>query len=154
MHNNKTRFYMIHTEKTKLTTQLPREHYFYVHLIDLISPLYPKIEASKLQSLSTCSYKYFKFLLSFDDFIDSRNDTSEVQMSKFINLKDGFTHYEQAICGLAYLFSTESSFWFSFQKCKDAYFKTVLSEKQLSHAKSSIDESLFEKIAKGLSIFY
>ncbi|WP_394991174.1 hypothetical protein [Emticicia sp.] len=72
-------------------------------------------------------------------------------MSKFINLKDGFTHYEQAICGLAYLFSTESSFWFSFQKCKDAYFKTVLSEKQLSHAKSSIDESLFEKIAKGKS---
>ncbi len=72
-------------------------------------------------------------------------------MSKFINLKDGFTHYEQSICGLAYLFTPESSFWHSFQKCKDAYFKTILSEKQLSTAKSPIDKLLFEEIAKGKS---
>lgn len=138
------------TTDTK-TTNLQREHYFYVHLIDFLYPLYPNIETSKLQSLSDCSYKYFKFLLSFDEFVDSRNDASEVQMAKFINLKDGFTNYEQSICGLAYLFFPESSFWHSFQKCKDAYFKTILSEKQLSYAKPPINEALFEQIAKGKS---
>jgi hypothetical protein len=120
-------------------------------LIDFLSPLYPNIEVSRLQSLSACSYKYFKFLLSFDDFIDSRNDASEVQLTKLFSLKDGFTHYEQSICGLAYLFTPESSFWQLFKKCKDAYFKTILSEKQLSSAKLPIDEPLFEQLAKGKS---
>lgn len=78
---------------------LPKEHYFYVRLIDFLSPLYPTVENSTLQSLSTALYNYFRFLLSFDEFVDSRNDTSDVQMAKFINLKDGFTHYEQSICG-------------------------------------------------------
>jgi len=100
----------------KLTTSkinlacLPKEHEFYVRLIDFLSPLYPTVENSTLQSLSTASYNYFRFLLSFDEFVDSRNDTSDAQMLKFINLKDGFSHYEQSICGLAYLFSSESNF--------------------------------------------
>ncbi len=141
----------------KLTTSkinlagLPKEHYFYVRLIDFLSPLYPTVESSTLQSLSTASYNYFRFLLSFDEFVDSRNDTSDVQMLKFISLKDGFTHYEQSICGLAYLFSPESLFWQSFQICKDTYFKTIISEKQLSASKAPIDELLFQKIAKGKS---
>jgi len=141
----------------KLTTSkinlagLPKEHEFYVRLIDFLSPLYPSVEDSTLQSLSTASYNYFRFLLSFDEFVDSRNDTSDVQMQKFINLKDGFTHYEQSICGLAYLFSSESNFWQSFQICKDTYFKTIISEKQLSATKAPIDELLFQKIAEGKS---
>ena len=106
-------------------TGLPKEHYFYVRLISFLSPLYPTVENSILQSLSTASYNYFRFLLSFDEFVDSRNDASDVQMAKFINLKDGFTHYEQSIC----LFSPASVFWQSFQNCKDDYFKTIISEK-------------------------
>ena len=119
----------------KLTTSkinlagLPKEHEFYVRLIDFLSPLYPSVEDSTLQSLSTASYNYFRFILSFDEFVDSRNDNSDVQMQKFITLKDGFTYYEQSICGLAYLFSSECNFWQSFQICKDTYFKTIISEK-------------------------
>ncbi|MDZ7933862.1 MAG: hypothetical protein U5M51_02585 [Emticicia sp.] len=141
----------------KLTTStinlagLSKEHYFYVRLIDFLSPLYPYIEEPKLQSLSIASYNYFRFLLSFDEFIDSRNDAINVQMTKFINLKDGFTFFEESIFSLAFLYPAESDFWQSFQNCKDAYFKTIVSEKQLSATKAPIDELLFQKIAKGKS---
>ena len=130
---------------------LPREHYFYVHLIDFIYPLYPTVEISQIHSLSECSYKYFKFLLAFDDFIDSKDSEDNNRLQKFINLKDGFINYEQSICGLAYLFLPNSTFWNYFQECKETYFKAILIEKQISSFKSPIDELFFQQIAKGKS---
>jgi hypothetical protein len=69
------------TSKTNLAG-LPKEHEFYVRLIDFLSPLYPSVENSSLPSLSTASSNYFRFLLSFDGFVLSSISFRAVFSSK------------------------------------------------------------------------
>ena len=53
---------------------LPKEHKFYIQVIKWIAPLFPNISSEKIETLSDAAYLYFKFLLSFDEFIDVQKE--------------------------------------------------------------------------------
>jgi hypothetical protein len=54
-----------------LDAKMLSEHHLYLHLISYLAPAFPQISAAQLESLSLSSYLYFRFLLSFDQVIDT-----------------------------------------------------------------------------------
>lgn len=128
---------------------LPKEHKFYIQLIEWLSPLFPSVSSEKIQTLSESAYLYFRFLLSFDEFVDVKANQDKI--NKFLALKQGFSDYELSIRKLATLF-VEDDFWVKFEELRSIYFNTALLEKRISQGQSNIDIELFEKIAKGKSV--
>ena len=126
-----------------------KEHYLYYNLINFLSPLFPKVSQEAVKELGNAAYDYFCFLLSFDDFLDIAENSDKRQ--KFLNLLTGLEQCENAIRQLAALYPTPTTFWMSFQDCKQAYFKAVISEKEFSARQSDFSEASFQEIAKGKS---
>jgi hypothetical protein len=91
----------------------------------------------------------FLFLLSFDDFLDIAENSDKRQ--KFLNLLTGLEQCENAIRQLAVLYPTPTTFWVSFQTCKQAYFRAIILEKEFSAKQADFSESSFQEIAKGKS---
>jgi hypothetical protein len=128
---------------------LPKEHKFYIQLIEWLSPLFSNVSSEKIQTLSEAAYLYFRFLLSFDEFVDVEANRDKI--NKFSALKQGFSDYELSIRKLTTLF-VDNDFWIKFEELRAIYFNTVLLEKKISQRQSNIDVELFEKIAKGKSV--
>jgi hypothetical protein len=128
---------------------LPKEHKFYIQVIEWLAPLFPNVSSDKINTLSDAAYLYFRFLLSFDEFVDVREGQEKI--NKFIALKQGFNDYELSTRKLSFLYM-EDDFWNKFEEVRSIYFNTVLLEKRISESRSKIDITLFEKIAKGKSV--
>jgi hypothetical protein len=127
-----------------LDPKMLSEHHLYLHLIGYLAPAFPQISAAQLESLSLSSYLYFRFLLSFDQLIDtSRFSLDEMRL--------GFEFYEKAMRGLAALYPDDSPFWEQFGSLKTRYFNSLISEKKGSHKKVEMTPELFQKIAVGKS---
>jgi hypothetical protein len=114
-----------------------------------LSPLFPKVSQQAVQELGNAAYDYFCFLLSFDDFLDIAENSDKRQ--KFLNLLTGLEQCENAIRQLAVLYPTPTTFWVSFQTCKQAYFRAIILEKEFSAKQADFSESSFQEIAKGKS---
>jgi hypothetical protein len=127
-----------------LDAKMLSEHHLYLHLISYLAPAFPQISAAQLESLSLSSYLYFRFLLSFDQLID----TSHFSLGE---MRLGFEFYEKAIRGLAALYPDDSPFWEQFSTLKSMYFNSVISEKKGSHKKEEMTPELFQEIAIGKS---
>jgi hypothetical protein len=128
---------------------LPKEHKFYIQVIEWLAPLFPNISTDKIDTLSDAAYLYFRFLLSFDEFVDVRHGQEKI--NKLIALKQGFSDYELSIRKLSFLY-IEDDFWKKFEELRSIYFNTVLLEKRISESQSEVDIEMFEKIAKGKSV--
>jgi hypothetical protein len=127
-----------------LDPKMLSEHHLYLHLISYLAPAFPEISAAQLESLSLSSYLYFRFLLSFDQLIDtSRFSLSEMRL--------GFEFYEKAIRGLAALYPNDSPFWEQFSSLKSRYFTSLISEKKGSTNKIEMTPEIFQEIAIGKS---
>ncbi len=128
---------------------LPKEHKLYIQVIEWLAPLFPNISTDKIDTLSDAAYLYFRFLLSFDEFVDVRHGQEKI--NKLIALKQGFSDYELSIRKLSFLY-IEDDFWKKFEEVRSIYFNTVLLEKRISESQSEVDIEMFEKIAKGKSV--
>lgn len=127
-----------------LDPKMLSEHHLYLHLISYLAPAFPQISAAQLESLSLSSYLYFRFLLSFDQLIDTSHfSLGEMRLS--------FEFYEKALRGLAALYPEGSPFWEQFSTLKSRYFNSVISEKKGSHKKEEMTPALFQEIAIGKS---
>ena len=127
-----------------LDPKMLSEHHLYLHLISYLAPAFPQISAIQLESLSLSSYLYFRFLLSFDQLVD----TSHFSLSE---MRLGFEFYEKALRGLAALYPDDSPFWEQFSTLKSRYFNSLISEKKGSHKKVDMTPELFQEIAIGKS---
>ena len=127
-----------------LDPKMLSEHHLYLHLIGYLAPAFPQISAAQLESLSLSSYLYFRFLLSFDQLLD----TSHFSLGE---MRLGFEFYEKALRGLAALYPDESPFWEQFSTLKSRYFNSLISEKKGSHKKVDMTPELFQEIAIGKS---
>lgn len=125
-----------------------KEHELYLNIIYWISPLFPSVSNKIIQELNKAAYLYFTFLISFDEFIDVKEENEKVK--KLLNLKNGFRNYEYSVRILSHLFQDEN-FWEKFEDLKNTYFKTILFEKEISKTKTVINEEMFQKIAIGKS---
>jgi hypothetical protein len=127
-----------------LDAKILSEHHLYLNLIHYLSPAFPQVSAAQVETLSLSSYLYFRFLISFDQLIDSsRYSLSEMRM--------GFEFYEKAMRGLAGLYPDDSPFWGLFSSLKTTYFTSIISEKKGSLRKSEMTPELFQEIAIGKS---
>lgn len=111
--------------------------------------LYPAVEKPKVEKLNVAAYAYFKFLLAFDSFIDAESKTDKKQTLQ--NILFGFEEFEDGIRLLTELYPTENQFWETFNELKKGYFKAIITEKNLSNDKPTINEQLFQQIAIGKS---
>ena len=66
-------------------------------------------------------------------------------------MAQGFEFYEKAMRGLASLFPEDNPFWDQFLALKKSYYKTLVTEKKVSHKKGRITPELFQEIAIGKS---
>ncbi len=128
---------------------LPKEHKFYIQIIEWLAPLFPNVSSDKITTLSDAAYLYFRFLLSFDEFIDVREEQEKI--NKLLALKQGLSDYERSIRILSSLFRKDD-FWNKFENLRSIYFKSVLIEKRISQNQSNFDTDLFETIARGKSV--
>lgn len=127
-----------------LDPKMLSEHHLYLHLISYLAPAFPQISAIQLESLSLSSYLYFRFLLSFDQLID----TSHFSLGE---MRIAFEFYEKAMRGLAALYPDDSPFWERFSSLKSRYFNSVISEKKGSLKKIEMTPEVFQEIAIGKS---
>lgn len=136
------------TAKSKLIDpSLIKGHVIYINLVNYLLPVYPNVDEKKANKLSISAYLYFRFLLFFDNYLDSpKKDDHSIR-----DLAVAFEFYEKAIQGLSQLFPTDSKFWKNFQSLKKDYFQATLDERNVSLAKTPITEELFSKLAVGKS---
>jgi hypothetical protein len=125
-------------------------HYLYLSLIPFISPVYPTVSEEQREQLNFGSYLYFRFLLLFDNAMDSVSE-EQSKLTIFQKLNTGFVFFEKSVRTLTQLYSDNEVFWEAFAKMKKQYFETVVLEKKISAKKQAFDKDLFEKIAVGKS---
>lgn len=139
-------------KKEILDEALIKKHRFYVNLVYYLSPAYPDVLNKQLDILSFASYLYFKFLICFDNLIDTKNNNeTEHDVSHYKRLFISLGFYEKSIIELSSLYKADDCFWLNLEKLKKQYFETVVLEKQNSKNKTLFSENLFIKIATGKS---
>lgn len=125
-------------------------HYLYLSLIPYLSPAYPETTIFQREQLNFGSYLYFRFLLLFDNAMDTVSE-EQSKLATFQKLNTGFVFFEKSIRTLTELYGDNENFWDSFAKMKQQYFETVVLEKKISAKKQAFDRELFEKLAIGKS---
>ncbi|WP_077921536.1 prenyltransferase/squalene oxidase repeat-containing protein [Spirosoma sp. 209] len=126
-----------------------QKHIFYLNLIDYLLPLFERIANEQKEQVSFAGYLYFRFLLEFDDIIDT--SAHKDKLAQLTQLKYTFELHEAAIRELAALFPTSSPFWPQFAGYKHEYEQAVLAEKQVSHTRQPFSEQTYEQLAAGKS---
>jgi hypothetical protein len=133
-----------------LDRKMIQSHHLYLNLMSYLSPAYPNIMSEQLDKLSLGSYLYFRFLLSFDNMMDSVKIGGS-KMAMFAEMSIAFEFYEKSMRELSALYPENEYFWQSFKQVKKLYFETMAAEKKISAQKSAFTQELFNKIAAGKS---